>query len=261
MPFLEKRNNTKKSKLARKKKINKKPTRDVQVDEETEITEISSMMSSQNLHGDDGDENKSSSEEFQRTTQSSASEEGQSELQKVQEENQYLRLLLGVSHKVDQLYEIWNGHFPSAFTNQNTLRTYLELHSKQKQSELILKTFEHVERMKYMLNEHKCQMLGGASVPVTTSASSARSGDQTTNISESESAVSVVSQGSELRPGPGQSSGDAPLIESHLSSNSSGTQPSTSEASLTTKQRVDLGRMMSNKVGLQYLYCTDPLTM
>ena len=259
MPFLEKRNNTKKSKLARKKKINKKPTRDVQVDEETEITEISSMMSSQNLHGDDGDENKSSSEEFQRTTQSSASEEGQSELQKVQEENQYLRLLLGVSHKVDQLYEIWNGHFPSAFTNQNTLRTYLELHSKQKQSELILKTFEHVERMKYMLNEHKCQMLGGASVPVTTSASSARSGDQTTNISES--AVSVVSQGSELRPGHGQSSGDAPLIESHLSSNSSGTQPSASEASLTTKQRVDLGRMMSNKVGLQYLYCTDPLTM
>lgn len=245
MPFLEKRNNTKKSKLARKKKINKKPTRDVQVDEETEITEISSMMSSQNLHGDDGDENKSSSEEFQRTTQSSASEEGQSELQKVQEENQYLRLLLGVSHKVDQLYEIWNGHFPSAFTNQNTLRTYLELHSKQKQSELILKTFEHVERMKYMLNEHKCQMLGGASVPVTTSASSARSGDQTTNVSES--AVSVVSQGSELRPGPGQSSGDAPLIESHLSSNSSGTQPSASEASLTTKQRVDLGRMMSNK--------------
>lgn len=259
MPFLEKRNNTKKSKLARKKKINKKPTKDNQVAEETEITKISSMMSSQNLHGDDGDENKSSSEEYQRSAHSSASEEGQSELQKVQEENQYLRLLLGVSHKVDQLYEIWNGHFPSAFTNQNTLRTYLELHSKQKQSELILKTFQHVETMKYMLNEHKCLMLGGASVPVTTSASAAGSGDQTTNISDS--AVSVVSQGPELGPGPGHSSGDAPLMESHLSSNSSGTQPSASGASLTTKQRVDLGRMMSNKVGLQYLYGTDPLTL
>ena len=64
-----------------------------------------------------------------------------------------------MSHKVDQLYEIWTGHFPTAFSNEDTLQTYLELHSRQKQSELIIKTFRHVETIKQFLTDHKSQLL------------------------------------------------------------------------------------------------------
>ena len=98
---------------------------------------------------------------------------GEKGLQRVQEENQYLKLLLAMSYKVDQLYEIWNGHFPNAFSNPNTLKTYLDLHSKQKQSDLIVKTFQHVETIKEFITQHKSQMMNmnsaGMIIPTTNS--------------------------------------------------------------------------------------------
>ena len=154
----------------------------------------------------------------------------ETQLRRVREENQYLRLLLGIGHKVDQLYEIWTGHFPNAFSNAETLQTYLELHSKQKQSELIIKTFRHVETIKKFLTDHKSQMLVSASL-----------GENICSVSDDHSDVASSSN-----VGPSQNNEDhAPLAEAQNTSNSI---ESEIEIISTSKERVDLGRMMSQQV-------------
>ena len=204
----------KKSKLTSKKKKSDKNKKNVTADPTDELT---GMMNKHNIDVVKENMEKSSSEK----------------LKKVEEENQYLRLLLGMSHKVDQLYEIWTGHFPTAFSNEDTLQTYLELHSRQKQSELIIKTFRHVETIKQFLTDHKRQML-------------------VASASLGENAISVISV-------------DDPSSEDVASSSLSSSQnnqdqvrvpepqntkenTSESETFSTSKERVDLGRMMSQQV-------------
>ena len=154
-------------------------------------------------------------------------------LRKVEEENQYLKLLLGMSHKVDQLYEIWTGHFPNAFSNADTLHTYLELHSKQKQSQLIIKTFRHVETIKKFLTDHKSQML----------VSSASLGENILSNSDDHSDVlSSNISSSQNNEGDPPLGGPESLITSNIQSESE------REVISTSKERVDLGRMMSQQV-------------
>lgn len=174
----------KKSKLSKKRKGRGKDpvqTKNVNVDLRDDETIISEMLRSQEINanvttcadqrrnsGDSNDENT-----FSTSTSSKDANENSTGLQRVQEENQYLKLLLAMSYKVDQLYEIWNGHFPNAFSNPNTLKTYLDLHSKQKQSDLIVKTFQHVETIKEFITQHKSQMMNmnstGMIIPTTNS--------------------------------------------------------------------------------------------
>ena len=158
----------------------------------------------------------------------------ETQLREVREENQYLRLLLGIGHKVDQLYEIWTGHFPNAFSSAETLQTYLELHSKQKQSELIIKTFRHVETIKKFLTDHKSQMLVSASLGENTSSiSDDHSDGVSSNISSSQNNENHVPLG-------GPDSQDTPnIIQSEMEVISTFS---------TSKERVDLGRMMSQQV-------------
>ena len=213
MPFLQKRNTMKKSKLTSKKKKSDKNKKSGSEDPTNELT---GMMNKHNI-ADVENENmeKSHSEKWK----------------KVEEENQYLRLLLGMSHKVDQLYEIWTGHFPNAFSSADTLQTYLELHSKQKQSELIIKTFRHVETIKQFLTDHKSQML----------VASASSG---------ENAMSVISDD----PSSDMASSNISSFQNNQdhAPESQNTKENTIEPEMetfsTSKERVDLGRMMSQQV-------------
>ena len=217
MPFLHKRNTMKKSKLTSKKKKSDKNKRSGSEDPTDDLT---GMMHKHNI---DDVENvnmeKSSSEK----------------LKKVEEENQYLRLLLGMSHKVDQLYEIWTGHFPTAFSNADTLQTYLELHSKPKQSELIIKTFQHVETIKQFLTDHKSQMLV-ASASLGENAISVISDD---DHSSSDVASSNVSSS--------QNNQDQVQVPEPQNTREN-TSESVMETFSTSKERVDLGRMMSQQV-------------
>ena len=218
MPFLQKRNTMKKSKLAsRKKKSDNNKAGSVDPSDD-----LAGMMRKHNI-----DENGANANV---NLEKSRNSDVETQLRRVREENQYLRLLLGIGHKVDQLYEIWTGHFPNAFSNAETLQTYLELHSKQKQSELIIKTFRHVETIKKFLTDHKSQMLVSASL-----------GENIYSVSDDHSDVASSSN-----VGPSQNNEDhAPLAEAQNTSNSI---ESEIEIISTSKERVDLGRMMSQQV-------------
>ena len=213
MPFLQKRNTMKKSKLTSKKKKSDKNKKSGSEDPTDELTGL------MHKHNIDVVENvnmeKSSSEK----------------LKKVEEENQYLRLLLGMSHKVDQLYEIWTGHFPTAFSNEDTLQTYLELHSRQKQSELIIKTFRHVETIKQFLTDHKSQMLVASSASLGENAISVISDDHSSSDVASSNVSSSQNNQDQVRVPEPQN-----------------TSESVMETFSTSKERVDLGRMMSQQV-------------
>ena len=217
MPFLQKRNTMKKSKLTSKKKKSDKNKKNVTADPTDELT---GMMNKHNIDVVKENMEKSSSEK----------------LKKVEEENQYLRLLLGMSHKVDQLYEIWTGHFPTAFSNEDTLQTYLELHSKQKQSELIIKTFRHVETIKQFLTDHKSQLLV-ASASLGENAISVISDDDPSSDVASSSVSSSENNQNQVR-----------VLEPQQNTKETTTSESEMETFSTSKERVDLGRMMSQQV-------------
>ena len=217
MPFLQKRNTMKKSKLTSKKK---KSDKNKKSGSEDPTNELSGMMNKHNIADvENVDIEKSQNEKWK----------------KVEEENQYLRLLLGMSHKVDQLYEIWTGHFPNAFSSADTLQTYLELHSKQKQSELIIKTFRHVETIKQFLTDHKSQML----------VASASSGENAMSvISDDPSSDMASSNISSFQ----NNQDHAPLRVPEPQNTKENTSESEMETLSTSKERVDLGRMMSQQV-------------
>ena len=219
MPFLQKRNTMKKSKLASRKKKSDK-NKAAPVDPSDDLT---GMIKKHNI-----DENGANANV---NLEKSRNSDVETQLRKVEEENQYLRLLLGIGHKVDQLYEIWTGHFPNAFSNAETLQTYLELHSKQKQSELIIKTFRHVETIKKFLTDHKSQMLVSASL-----------GENIYSVSDDHS---DVASSSNVGSSHQNNEDHAPLAESRNISNSI---ESEIEIISTSKERTDLGRMMSQQV-------------
>ena len=221
MPFLQKRNTMKKSKLtSRKKKTDKSKVGSVDPSDE-----LTGMMNKHKI--DDNGRNVN--------MEKSSNNDTETQLRKLEEENQYLKLLLGMSHKMDQLYEIWTGHFPNAFSSADTLQTYLELHSKQKQSELIIKTFRHVETIKTFLTDHKSQMMVSASL-----------GGNICSVSDDFSDVASSSNVSSSQIIEGQSpSGRS--AESQNTANMNMREPET-EIISTSKERVDLERMMSQQV-------------
>ena len=227
MPFLEKSKKMKKSKLSRRK-IAKKATSEA--DGATENVSDATATTTTESDGADDRRNEVSVEN-----------------QKLREENQYLKLLLGVSHKVDQLYDIWNGHFPNAFHSANTLTTYLDLHSKQKQSDLILKTFHHVETIKHFLADHKTQMLGPAAQNDTVLSSlNERSnvvGNNNSASSDLQASLRMMTISSAVAAANGSSSSTA-----SVTNGATFTSDLSSESSLTKQQRNDLGRMMSVEV-------------
>ena len=220
MPFLQKRNTMKKSKLTSRKKKSDKSKVGSPVDPSDELT---GMMNKHKIDENGGNVNMEKSRNNDTETQ----------VRKLEEENQYLKLLLGMSHKMDQLYEIWTGHFPNAFSSADTLQTYLELHSKQKQSELIIKTFRHVETIKKFLTDHKSQMLVSASF-----------GGNICSVSDDLSDVASSSNVTSSQDNEDQS----PLGRSAESRNTANIIESETEIISTAKERVDLERMMSQQV-------------
>ena len=226
MPFLEKSKKMKKSKLSRRK-IAKKAT-----SEDDRATENDDATATTTTESDGADDRRN---------------EVSVENQKLREENQYLKLLLGVSQKVDQLYDIWNGHFPNAFHSANTLTTYLDLHSKQKQSDLILKTFHHVETIKHFLADHKTQMLG----PPAQNDTVLSSLNERSNVVENNNSASSDLQASLRMMTISSAAAAANGSSSSAASVTNGatfTSDLSSESSLTKQQRNDLGRMMSVEV-------------
>ena len=215
------------SKLTRRKKTKNKNV----ASNDTSETILSQMMENQTIQ--------STSTTTMEGNQTQPQENIESELQKVQEENQYLKLLLGMSYKLDQLYEIWTGHFPNAFSNETALKTFLELHSKQKQSELILKTFRHVETIKSFISEHKSQMLGAHVTTGSRDMSSVSASGQVSGVANVAMMTTPLASDNE----------SAPSVNVNTLSM---TTPNLNETSITSKQRKDLGRMLSKQVSFRF---------
>ena len=233
MPFLDKINTTmKKSKLARKKKPKAADaaTKNIEVSHESEL---STMMKSHHIDKDQSKTSENRTDQVvNNVVEENRNEEMETELRNIREENQYLKLLLGMSYKVDQLYEIWHGHFPNAFSNKNTLKTYLELHSKQKQSDLIVKTFDHVQTIKQLLTEHKSQMISpGGREQISYNS------ENVLNVLEGNNSEVLVSgqSGMEERSHNNASASPSSIVDQR-------------EISSNSQQRQDLGRMLSQEV-------------
>ena len=233
MPFLDKINTTmKKSKLTKRKKPKAAAaTKEIDISDESEL---SAMMKSHHI---DKDQNKTSENltdpAVNNVVEQNRNEEMETELRNIRDENQYLKLLLGMSYKVDQLYEIWHGHFPNAFSSKNNLKTYLDLHSKQKQSDLIVKTFEHVQTIKQFLTEHKIQMIAPSG------------SEQISN--NSENVLGMGRNSSELLESGHSGAQESIAILDNASTSSTGDQRK-AEISSNSQQRQDLGRMLSQEV-------------
>ena len=226
MSFLQKSKRMKKSKLSRKKRGQNQKTHEEETNGNSQMPEPEATTVSESGAGDVS--------------------VLQEETRKLQEENQYLKLLLGVSFKIDQLYEIWQSIFPNAFSNQNTLKTYLELHSKQKQSDLIIKTFQHVETIKHFLTDHKSQMIGDEAIAVTSNNQNRTLADSS-NGNPTSASVEIHStlRNMSLASSSGLQSPSAPTT---LPSPLASTSLPNLTSSLTKRQRSSLGRMMSTEV-------------
>ena len=84
------------------------------------------------------------------------------EVNELKEENNYLKLLLGVSHNVDQLLRELARNFPlsDALSSPESFKRSLCELERSKEIEIFVQTFQHILHISNNLSDHKKRLLG-----------------------------------------------------------------------------------------------------
>ena len=95
------------------------------------------------------------------------------EIKDLKEENNYLKLLLGVSHNVDQLLRELARNFPlsDALSSPESFKRCLSELERSKQIEIFVQTFQHILHISNNLSDHKNRLLGVENLVTTARAS------------------------------------------------------------------------------------------
>ena len=108
-----------------------------------------------------------------------------SEINDLKDENKYLKLLLGVSHNVDQLLGELGRNFTlsDALSSPESFRRCLRELERSKEIELFVQTFQHILHISNNLSDHKKRLLGGENL-VKTDSLQVGSGSENTEAEE-----------------------------------------------------------------------------
>ena len=87
----------------------------------------------------------------------------------LKDENNYLKLLLGVSHNVDQLLGELGRNFTlsDAVSSPESFRRCLSELERSKEIEIFVQTFQHILHISNNLSHHKKRLLGGENLVKT----------------------------------------------------------------------------------------------
>ena len=107
------------------------------------------------------------------------------EINELKDENNYLKLLLGISHNVDTLLGELRNNFPlsDALSSPESFRRCLCELERSKEIEIFVQTFQHILHISNNLSDHKKRLLGGGN-PFTTATENTEAGEE--NIAPSE---------------------------------------------------------------------------
>ena len=118
-------------------------------------------------HENQCDELSSTPEDIGNKTESGGPRRNSDEIDQLKDENMYLKLLLGASHRVDQLFGVLRKNLsaPDALSSGDSFKRCLGLLDRDEEIEIFVQTFQNLLNISDYLNEHKSRIVSTPTPP------------------------------------------------------------------------------------------------
>ena len=132
-------------------------------------------------HENQCEELSSTPEDIGNNMESGSPRRNSDEIDQLKDENMYLKLLLGASHRVDQLFGDLRKNLSAsdALSNGDSFKRCLGLLDRDEEIEIFVQTFQNLLNISDYLSEHKSRIVSTPTPPPPPQASPHLSPDQT----------------------------------------------------------------------------------